>query len=1578
MPVPLDGDVDVAALGAALSAITARHEVLRTRLVADADGVPHQVIDPPAPFPLPVADVSSAPQPLAAARALVAADLMTPFDLATGPLIRGCLIRLSAAEHVLALTAHHIVFDEWSRPIFRRELSALYAALLAGEGDPLPPLAVQYADFAVWQREWLSGALLEGQLAYWRDQLAGTQTLELPADRPRPPVRSTTGAVTEFAVSARTTAALRAVARESDATMFMIVHAALAMLLGRYCGTDDVVVGTPIANRTRAETEDLIGFFVNTLVLRVDLSGDPEFTGLLARARRVALDAYAHQDVPFEQLVDELVAARDRSRTPLFQVFFNYVPASTASEYNASTETDTGTSTGTETGTGTGTKAESENHPVKFDITFRLSEIGDGLAGALHYSTELFNAERIERVVRHLVATLEAVAVGAQRPISQLQMLSPGEQAQLAGWNDTAMPPSPAGGVHELIAARAAGSPAAIAVESDGVCLTYEALEERANQLAHYLQSVGVRAETVVGLCLDPGPDMIVAVLAVWKAGGAYLSLGPHLPLERLSFMLSDSGAAVLISRGEIAQRLSARHKVALDHPDVRAELAAAPTGTPHVATSPDQLACTIYTSGTMGTPKGVQITHRSMMNYTECWAANYPGIKGTTLLYAPLVLDAACSALACGGRVHAAPLNKELLLARKVAGGGTYTFLKITPGMLASLPDLPDECAPAGELMIGGDSWYGWDVQGWRDRHPDVIVSNYYGHAETALGGIDFKIKADSDLPAGAMPACRPIWNTRVFVLDKCMNLAPIGVPGELFIAGAVVARGYAGKSHLTAEKFVADPFAADGSRMYRTGDLARWRSDGQVEYLGRADEQVKPWGLGVDLSRVEAALAAHPRVRLALATVADDDVTPQLAAYLVPADSADGIPDASEVREHLRRYLPQPMIPVAVTELAAFPLSQNGRVDRAALPAPLTRPELASAFAAPSTPAEELLAGIWARLLGVTGIGIHDNFFELGGHSLLATQVISRVREVFGADLALSALFNQPTVAGMAEVIKSTAAGVETLPMTRVSRDRWLPLSFAQQRLWFLDQLEPGSVEYNDPMPIRIGGELDVAALGAALSGLIARHEVLRTRLVAGPGGAPCQLIDPPAAFPLPIADVSEAPDPLVMADKLLAADMKEPFDLAAGPLIRGCLIRLGADEHVLALSTHHAVFDEWSRGVLEHELGVLYEALSAGERDPLPPLPVQYADFAVWQREWLSGPVLEGQLAYWREQLAGSPALELPADRPRPPVRSAAGAFTAFAVPAPAVAALRGVAREAGATMFMTVHAVLAVLLGRYCGTEDVVVGTPIANRTRAETEGLIGFFVNTLVLRTDLSGDPSFTTLLARARRTALDAYAHQDLPFEQLVDELVTERDRSRTPLFQVLMNYSESDPGHGDADARGREGDSHLDLMAGMPAKFDLRLMAIGGSDGVECAFQYCTALFDAGRMERMAGHLLRLVEAFAAGPGVPVSRVSMLSAAEREQLASWNATGAAGLPAGGVHLLVAGAAGQFPDAVAVSAPEGSVTYAGLAERAGRLAAVLSAAGAPGDRGRAVPAARPGHDYRAGGGVVVRGGVPAA
>jgi amino acid adenylation domain-containing protein len=1505
----LAGALDDRALERAIGALVERHESLRT-VFAAADGEPVQRVTPAAPLALsiePVADEEDA-------RRVARDEALRPFDLSRGPLFRARLLRIAPEDHVLLVTVHHAVSDGWSLDVLFRELGAFYAAFAAGEDAPLPPPAVQYPDYAVWQRRWLHGTALDAQLAYWRDALAGAPpALELPTDRPRPPAQTFAGAVREFHLPPEVARGVRALARGEGATVFMTLLAAFNVVLSRWSGQQEVVVGSPMAGRTRPELEGVVGFFINTLPLRTDLSGDPSFRALVARVRAATMGAYAHQELPFERLVDDLKVERDPSRNPLFQVTFVLQNEPRVFEFG-----------GVKVG-----PLEVESGTAKFDLTLAAQERSDGIACAWEYNTDLFDAATIERLTGHLARVIASAVADPARPVSAIDLLGEDEREVLRAFGVTAPEAADAPGLLARIAARAHTAPDAVAVASaDGAEVTYGELDARANRLARHLRARGVGGETRVGICLERGADLVTAVLAVLRTGGAYVPIDPAYPPERRAYMLSDSGAAVLVTRAPLAAEL-APGIVPLVRVDADAPAIARESAEPLAAADdPAAAAYVIYTSGSTGKPKGVEVTRRGLRNLVD-WHVGAFGVAAgeRTTLVAGVGFDASAweiwPALAAGAALHVPAdevrADPAVLQRWMVERGITVTFLP-TPLAEAVLPLAWPAEAPLRWLLTGGDA-----LRVRPSRHLPFVLVNNYGPTECAVVATSGRVEAEG---AGAPDIGRPIAGARIQVLDARLRPVPVGVPGELCVGGAGVARGYAGRPSLTAETFVPDPFGAEpGARMYRTGDRVRWRPDGRIEFLGRMDQQVKVRGYRIELGEIEAALLARGGVREAVVVLHQaPSGDRRLVGYVVGEDA-----DAAGLRDALKAELPDYMVPAALVRLDALPLTPNGKLDRRALPAPELE---ADGYVAPRTPAEEVLAAIWAEVLGAPRVGVHDGFFDLGGHSLLATRVVSRVREAFRVELPLRALFEAPTVAELAARIAREEGGGVLPPIRRIGRETPPPLSFAQQRLWFLDQLEPGSPAYNVPAALRIRGPLDVAALERALGAMVARHETLRTAFVVDGAGEPVQAIFPAGAFRLAVEQLHGMADPEAEARRIAAGEAATPFDLAAGPLFRAKLLRLAQDDRVLLVTLHHAVSDGWSMGVFWRELRTLYAAFLRGEADPLAPLPVQYADYAVWQREHLSGPVLDAQLRWWRERLAGAPAaLVLPTDRPRPPVQSYRGAAHSLLVPRALADGLRAVSRREGATLFMTLLAAFNVLLARWSGQTDLVVGSPVAGRARGELEGLIGFFVNSLPLRTDLSGDPAFRELLRRVRESTLEAHANQDVPFERLVEEIRADRDPARSPVFQVLFAFQE------DGAPPALEGTEVARMPLGATtSKFDLTLGVREDDGELYATLYYAADLFDAPTIERMGGHLRTLLDAIVADPERRVTDLPLLTERERAEQAGWYA----GPPVGGGYrsfpAQLAARVAETPDAVALLHQGARITYAQLDARANRIA----------------------------------------
>ncbi|HYI01511.1 amino acid adenylation domain-containing protein, partial [Hyalangium sp.] len=1110
--------------------------------------------------------------------------------------------------------------------------------------------------------------------------------------------------------------ALALLARRKGSTSFMTLLAAFQILLSRLSGQSEVSVGTPIAGRTRLETEGLIGFFVNTLVLRTHLSEDPPFQELLGRVRETALQAHAHQDVPFEKLVEELSPQRSLSYAPLFQVMFIL---QNAPRENLELPGLRMSTLGMDGGT------------AKFDLTLGLTEGGGGLSGSLEYSTDLFDGPTMGRWLEHFGTLLEGVVADPARPISELPLLNKAGRAQvLSEWNDTVRAVEERS-LDELFAEQVARTPESIALVFEGELLSYRELDARAESLACHLEELGVGPEVGVALCAERSLELAIAMLAVLKTGGYYVPLDPEYPGDRLAYMLADSRARVLLLQPDLAGRLPEYRVpvVMLDGPwPVRAGRRA--RGAAGVGSR--RLAYVIYTSGSTGRPKGVLVPHRGVVNRLS-WAQRfYPltlsdrvlqkasvsfdfsvwEVFGTLLTGARLVLAQP------GGHRDGAYLARTVLEQE-------ITLLHFVPSMLPMFltAESVEQCRSLRYVFAGGEVLPLETRNLLFARLPCEVeaLHNQYGPTEVSIDATTW-VGRRGERAARSVPIGRPITNVSLYVLNDAFEPVPVGVAGELCIGGAGVVRGYLGHADRTAERFVPDPFGEPGARLYRTGDLGRWLPEGTLEFLGRRDHQVKVRGFRIELGEIESVLAQHGGVSEAVVLVREDEPGDRRLVGYVVAAFADRVPTAGALRSFLKETLPDYMVPSVWVFLERVPLTPSGKVDRRALPAPERDVARSAGWIAPRTWVEELLAQAWGEVLKVEGVGSEDDFFALGGHSLLATQVVSRVRRLFGVELALRELFEAPQLSALAlriEAALQAGGSTSAPPLERVHREEqvWLPLSFAQQRLWFIDQLEPGRPVYNMPVALRLEGGLRIDVLAAALEEIVRRHESLRTRFEVV-DGEPGQVIDPPSPLRLPVVDLGSLNGSLRVTEarRLSREEARLPFDLGRGPLLRASLLRLGLEEHVFLATLHHIVSDGWSMGVLRRELGSLYRAFSAGEPSSLSELPLQYADYAAWQRGWLSGRVLEAEVSHWREQLAGAPPLlELPLDRPRPAVQSSRGAHQGIRLGSDLSGALAVLARREGSTSFMTLLAAFQVLLSRLSGQSEVSVGTPIAGRT-----------------------------------------------------------------------------------------------------------------------------------------------------------------------------------------------------------------------------------------------------------------------
>ena len=1333
--------------------------------------------------------------------------------------------------------------------------------------------------------------------------------------------------------------ALVALSRSEGVTTFMTLLAVFDTLLHRYTGQDDIVVGSPIAGRGRPEVEGLIGFFVNTLILRTQLGDALPFRALLGRVKEVCLGAYAHQDVSFERLVQELAPQRDRSRSPIFQVLISLQNAPVEQMHLAGLA---------RRGVGVDTSTS------KYDLTLMLGEGPRGLRVSLEYASDLFDASTIQRMLAHFRTLLEGIAASPDAPLWQLPLMGEEERSTLlVAWNETAADYPRDLPAHALFEAQAARTPDAVAVIAGDHRLTYRELDARANQLAHWLRGLGAGPDVLVGLCLERTLELPVGILGILKAGGAYVPLDPTYPVERLAWMLEDSAVAIVVTQQKLADELPAvAMPVCLDTD--WEQIGAGSETRPEVALTPSSLAYIIYTSGSTGRPKGVMIHHRALVNYLSWASLAYPITAGRGApVHSSIAFDLTVTSLFCplitGRTAVMLPDESDVTaLVDTLANQGGYGLVKLTPAHL----ELLNQLVPSGKaaaatraFVIGGEALSWETLAFWRKNAPGIRLINEYGPTETVVGCCVYDAARPGTF-TGPVPIGRPIANTRLYVLDAHLAPVPIGVAGELYIGGDGVARGYLNRPELTAERFVQDPFHA-GGRLYRTGDLVRYREGGDLVFLGRIDHQVKIRGYRIELGEIEAVLAQHPGVREAVALARED--TPgdrRLAAYIVAVEAP--APDAAELRRFLGARLPEYMVPSAFVVLDALPLTPNGKVDRKALPAPDARSGLTGEVVGPRNPIEEVLAGIWADLLGVEGISVHSDFFELGGHSLLATQVGARIATFFQVQLPLQALFEATTIAELGARIAAAmedGGGLLVLPIVKAPQAEPPVLSFAQERLWFLQQLEPDDTSYNVPLAVRFGGALDVAALGRALTEVVRRHEVLRTTYAVR-GEETVALIQAEAELPMPLTSLAALPEAErePAARREMEAELRRPFDLAAGLPIRARLFALGERDHVLFVAMHHIATDGWSVAVLGRELGALYEAFSRGLPSPLAELAVQYADYAAWQRAWLSGAPLAKQLIYWKERLGSAPrVLYLPTDRPRPPALSHRGSLRSFSVDAETSRAIAQLCQREGVTLFMALLAAFDVLLYRWSGQADLVVGTPIAGRTRTETEGLIGLFVNTLAMRATLEDELTFRALLARTREGCLGAYAHQDMPFERLVAELDSERDMSRTPLFQVLFALQNAPPEQTTATPASTPPALRRRGMAldGGTAKFDLTFALREGPRGISGVMEYATDLFDGATIERMLVGFRALLADIAKRPDARVWELAVLPEDERRRLVA-AATPAReyGAPAC-LHALFEAQVDRVPDAMAVTFEKSALSYGELDARANRVAHAL-------------------------------------
>ncbi len=1450
------GALDVDALESAVREVVRRHNALRTTF-ADEAGKPFMVVSDEPRLELERLDLSAEVDPEAAAQEAVDALASTPFDLERGPLVRALLVRLADSDHVLELVFDHIVCDGWSHVVIFDELARLYDSLRRGEDPRLPPPQVQYDEYARRERERLTDAVIEEKLVYWRERLAGIpSTLELPTDRPRPPRPSFRGGTLRRHLPEASAEAIRSFARAEGATLFATLLAAYDVLLHRYSGQETIVVGSTSAARDRSELRDSVGLYASTVALRADLRSENTFRTVVSQDKQTVLEAVAHQDLPFELLVADLAPERDVSRHPIFQVFFAHVPRiplaiDGAAPFDASP-----------------TKA-------RFDLTLWVEEEAEGLDLVWEFSADLFDRTSIERLDRHFVSLLEAALRDPDRPIGELELITAEERASIVAQFAGEPKAFPVGCLHELFEHQAARAPDSTAVVFEDSGLSYRDLNERANRLAHLLRSLGVGNESLVALCLERSLDLVVAILAVLKAGGAYVPLDPQYPADRLAFALEDTAAPVLLTQEHLLERLPPHEAevICLDRDGRR--LRDFPATNPDPVSSPASAAYVIYTSGSTGRPKGVTVEHRNvarLFTATDPWFGFGP--EDTWLLLHSYAFDFSVwelwGALLHGGRLVVVPhwTTRSPAALRDLIVEERVTVLNATPSLFLSALDDLLSAADALSLRVvvfGGEALQPSALRAWFERFGDgePRLVNMYGITETTVH-VTYRPLSAADCRRDVSPIGEPIPDLQTYVLDARLEPVPEGVPGELFVGGAGVARGYLERPELTAERFRPNPFG-DGT-LYRTGDRAR-HLNGELLYLGRLDDQVKIRGFRIELGEIESVITEHPDVAATAAAIRED--TPgdrRLVAYVVPERGRT--PAADDLRDHVQTRLPAFMVPSAFVTVEGLPLTPNGKLDRAALPPPPDYERPADQFVAPTTATERRIAEIWQEVLGLDAVAAGDSFFHLGGHSLLAARVVTKVRYEFEVDLSVRALFEHPVLASFAADVdarrllgdvSAPAVDAPSAPAPAPGAAKY-PLSFQQQQLLFLDDLTAGGATYYAALAFRVAGPLDRDALTRALDALFERHEVLRTVLRVDDDG-PAQVVLDAWDVDVPLVEAAGAGDEV---EEILQEHARRPFDLSRDLMLRTTLLRLGPDDHVVLFQTHHVTFDAWSVEIFLRELALAYEAFVQGREPHLPPLPLQYRDFALWQRETLTGERLDQETGFWRRYLAGAPTfLPLPADGPRPDSEVLEEGRHAIELPRRLTDGLTALCAAEGVTPYMLLLAAFATLLYRETGQDDLLLGGPTANRSREEFDGIVGFLANTIVTRVRLDGNPTFRELLVRVRRTVLEALEHQELPFERVVELIRPPRQTGVNPLVQV--NFRTRVGPLPTLELAGTTA-APIPIQVGL-ARFDLAFEARVREDGIDGEFLYATALFDRTRVERWAAAFEALLEDALADP---------------------------------------------------------------------------------------------------------------
>ena len=1534
------GILDAAALEQAFVMLIERHEILRTLFDTIAGEPRQQVKDITAiNFRITFTDISGQTGKEQLAEEIGAAVINTPFDLKQCPLLRARLVKMDADTHLFFFGMHHIICDEWSMQVMIKELLHNYASLVAGTPYAYTPLRIQYKDYTLWQQQQLQNEWEQDHRRYWLKRFAGElPVLDLATDFTRPAVNRYQGRTLQFNLGLHNSRELEQLGRRHGASLFMTLLAALHTLLYRYTGQEDIVIGSPEAGRNHKDLEDQIGYYVNTLALRNQVNGKDGFSAFLESIRKSTLEAYQHAMYPFDLLVDQLLLQRDQSRAPLFDVMMVLAHAQHENEIPVMEGI-------------TASLYEIAMQGSKYDLLFRFTETAEGIHAEIEYNTDLFREERIQRMARHFEALIAAVLQQPEQPLAMTGYLDANEKEQLINVFNPAPVPYP---VTETLATafekQAASTPGNIAATFDGVSFTYKQLNEQSNRLAHYLvNSCGIGRHAKVGILQQRSVNMLVSILGVLKAGACYVPLNEEHPAGRIHYCLDNIAASLVILDNREAigtYNLEGYNSISWDQLQEN-DLAAQPVTDLPQASRPEDTAYVIFTSGTTGQPKSVLVAHNSVINLILAGRNYFEfNTNDSWTLFHNINFDVTVweifGALLCGARVVSVPKATtrdqeafiQLLLKENI------TVLAQVPSAFSTLLEVLKHREPLPfalrYVIFCGEALNPKMLEPWCRRYPAAIPINMYGITETTVH-VTFKRITAAEVASGESNIGIPLPNMEVYIMDEYHQLKPVGAIGEIVVGGIGVAQGYHNSEALNALKFIPHPFK-EGKRLYCSGDLGMMLPNGEVIYKGRKDLQIKIRGFRIEPGEIEAALLQHSAIDAALViSRKDKDGAAQLVAYIVSAAA----PPLDELRAHLAGRLPEYMIPASFVALPEFPVTANGKIDRAALPAPGDQTLLNEQYAAPRNETETALVQIWQQVLDLPRVGITDNFFAIGGHSLRGTQLVFEIYKHMEVKIELKTIFTYPTINQLAPVIaKAAPRKYEPIPLAPAAAH--YPLSHAQRRLWLLERMGQGSYAYNMPAVFRFTGTPDTAALEKALQALVNRHEVLRT-IFTETGGEPRQVIAAPGSYHagVTVMDVRNEPDPEAAAIHAAEQDASTPFDLKVAPLIRGALIRVSNTDCLFLLTMHHIVSDAWSVDILMKELTILYEAFRQGGTPALPPLRMQYKDYAVWQHQALGKEKMAAHRNFWLNTFSGEiPVLEMPLQHARPLIKTYNGKTVHEKLDQQLALALSSLGQKEGASLFMTLLSVVYVLLHRYSGQEDLVLGTPVAGRDHPDLDNQSGFYVNMLALRNKMNGGQSFTTILRQVRDLTLQAYEHQVYPFDLLVEELAVKRDMSRHPLFDAVVVLQNSTPRWNTDTVKDMQINTyHVDTAI---SKYDLTFSFVETTDGIELTIEYNTDLFSGRFLQGLCRHAVQLAGILAAGPEKPVLEQDFLDAAEHEQLLqTFNNTHRPYPHDKTAATLFAAQAAIYPDHIAVSMGEISYTYKELNQAANKLAVHL-------------------------------------